>query len=157
MSPAGEAHRRSGVSGFTLLELLMGIAILALAAGAVLVVPRSGSGSAALRSAAHETAARLREARALAINHGRPKAVLVDLGRRIIAIGHGRKPLKIAGDIRLTITAAASERQSRQISGVRFFPNGSSTGATLRFARDRQAFEVRVNWLTGRVSINAAR
>jgi general secretion pathway protein H len=41
------------------------------------------------------------------------------------------------------------------MAGVRFFPNGSSTGATIDLRTERQAYEVRINWLTGRVSTAA--
>lgn len=156
-SQIGRSARRGEETGFTLFELLVVMVIATLATGAVSVMLWSGPGRSGLKSAAYETAARLREARATAINQGRSNVVLVDLERRIITTKIGRIPVEIADGIQVTMTAAAGERQSKHIAGVRFYPNGSSTGATLKFALNDQAFEVRVYWLTGRVAIAPVR
>jgi len=55
----------------------------------------------------------------------------------------------------MSVTAADSERLSPVTAGLRYFPNGSSTGATIEFQAERQGYEVRINWLTGRVSVRA--
>ena len=155
-SPAGRPGNRNAEAGFTLFELLAVLAIVSFIAGAIAVYMRTGTKTASLRSIAVETAARLRETRALAINQGSSRVVLIDIGRRIISTDNRKKPLKIANGIKIAVTAAAGEQRTSRVSGIRFLPNGSSTGGTVRFSRGQQAFEVRVNWLTGRVSLDTA-
>lgn len=132
-------------------------AIIATITGLVVVVPWTGSGKAALRSAAYETAALLRAARTRAIDRGRAQTVLVDVGRRVIRAGHGARPVRIGKDIGIKLTSSAKERRSAGVAGIRFFPNGSSTGGTLRYTHRALAFEVRVSWLNGRVSVGTRR
>jgi general secretion pathway protein H len=38
---------------------------------------------------------------------------------------------------------------------VRFHPDGASSGAVLRLSREKAGYEIRVNWYTGGVSIEA--
>ena len=156
-SPAGKFGYSQAQAGFTLFELLVVLAIVSFVAGAVTIKMRSGTNTAALRSIAVETASRLRETRAMAINHRSSRVVLIDIDRRIITTDYRKKPLKIANGIKIAVTAAAGEQRTSRVSGIRFLPNGSSTGGTVRFSQGQQVFEIRVNWLTGRVSVDRAR
>ncbi len=54
--------------------------------------------------------------------------------------------------MKMEVTAADSEKRSPSIAGIRFYPNGSSTGGTIDLKMEGRAYEIRVNWLTGRVS-----
>jgi len=144
---------RQNQNGFTLIEMLAVMLILVLAASAITMATRPGQGAAGLKALALQTAAVFRTARAGAISKRAERVVVIDTGRRQIRYGHGTKPLDIGSNINLIITAADNERRAGDIAGIRFFPNGSSTGGTLRLERDQQAYEVRVNWLTGYVSV----
>ena len=37
--------------------------------------------------------------------------------------------------------------------GIRFFPDGSSTGGYIALADDKTEYRVKVDWLTGHISI----
>lgn len=145
----------SAQSGFTVFELLIVMVIAAMAAASVLVLYRAPSAHTELRSAALLTASRFRDLRAAAMATGTQRTASIDVERRVIRYADSRPPLRISPSIAITVTAADSERQSPTAAGVRYFPNGSSTGATIAFHSERQAYEVRINWLTGRVSTNA--
>lgn len=143
---------RPSEAGFTLVEMLAVMVILALALGTVVVEMR-GAGVKPLRALAGETAAKLRDARALAIEQGREEVVVVDLAKGLIGRAGEASALAIDPGTRVEITGAASEREGRDVAGVRFFPNGASTGATIRLERSGEVHEVRVNWFTGRVTV----
>lgn len=156
-SKTGEAPCGSSQSGFTLFEVLIVLAIVALVVSAVFLVPKAGSGTANLKSTAFSTAALLRQARSRAIVRGQEVSVLVDLSRRVIRSGRGIKPIQISKGIKVAMSGAANERKSNRIAGIRFYPNGSSTGGKLRFSRNEQTIGIQINWLTGRISIGDRR
>lgn len=156
MSPTGySGPTHSARSGFTVLELLVVMVVVTVAASSVLVLYRQPSASTEVKSAALVTASRFRDLRALAVNTGTQRVAHIDVARRAISYGDGRAPLHINRAISMSVTAADSERLSPVTAGLRYFPNGSSTGATIEFQAERQGYEVRINWLTGRVSVRA--
>lgn len=139
-------------AGFTLVEVMIVVAILAavMSAAAQFAAPRGTNVS--LKAATQLIASKLRNARNAAILGRRQHKVFFDVAKRSIWADFGDGALKIDNRIRMTITAAAGERRSKSITSVRFFPNGGATGATVKLLTESQANEVRVNWLTGRVS-----
>jgi len=154
MSRAGSSSA-SGAAGFTLFELLVVMVILGMAVVAVSAVYRKPSAGIQLKAAARLTASRLRDLRASAMATGRERVAMIDVGGRRIRFSDGRAPVDLDRSITVAVTAADSEKPSKSVAGVRFFPNGSSTGATIELRSERQGYEVRINWLTGRVSTAA--
>jgi len=90
MPPAAERARR----GFTLVELVVVVAVIALTAG--IVLPRLGTGSLAVRAAADGVATRLSEARERAILDGR--GARVDL-RELVPAGVLVETLDVGGAV----------------------------------------------------------
>jgi general secretion pathway protein H len=68
-------------------------------------------------------------------------------------VGAGVPPFRIAETIGIASETSAGERHGEKVAGIRFFPNGTSTGGKVRLETGRQVYEVRVNWLTGRVVV----
>ena len=146
---------RGRQSGFTLIEMIAVLLVLAILAGFVGVRLRPGS-SDALQATAHELASRCRAARASAIRRGADQTVVIDLANRMVSAGNAAQPLQIPATITVITDTSAAEQRSQAIAGVRFHPNGSSTGGMVRLESGRKAYEIRVNWFTGRVSVEAA-
>jgi general secretion pathway protein H len=151
MSQAGFRSRIGSEAGFTLFELLVVMVVLVLAYAAVTAMYTSPSRGIELKSAARLTASRLRDLRAEAMTTGTERGATVDVNGRLIKFGDGRPPLMLGQTITLAVTGAESETGVPGQAGVRFYPNGSSSGATIELRSERQQYEVRVNWLTGRV------
>ena len=133
------------------------MAIIAVVTSSVVMLTRTGTQGASLKATAFAIAAKLREARVNAVSRRRQQVVLIDIRRRKMTQNGVSKMEKIAPNTELKVFSAADERISRDIAGVRFFPNGSSTGATLRLIRNDQKYDVRVDWLTGRVAVVPAK
>ncbi len=150
----GLCNRRGGrEAGFTLIEVMAVVAILAVVAGAVLVRIPASRGNAELASLSHAIASELRNARADAMSAAGERTVVFDIAaHRVVSESRGRV-IAIEPDIALHATAAASEQRSGSQVAIRFFANGSSTGGALKLARGQQAHEVRINWLSGRVIV----
>jgi len=140
-------------AGFTLVELLAVLVVLALVAGLAATQLGSRHGGAVLEAAAHELASRCRTARAAAIRQAESRTVVIDMANRVVTAGQDTPPLRIADTVRIVSETSVAEQQGRTVAGIRFFPNGASTGGKVRLETGRQAYEVRVNWLTGRVTV----
>jgi general secretion pathway protein H len=143
---------RARQAGFTLVELLAVLVVLALVAGLAATQLGSRHGGAVLEAAAHELASRCRATRAAAIRGAASRTVVIDMAKRMVT-GADVPSFRIADTITVTSETSAAEQQGQKVAGIRFFPNGASTGGKVRLETGRQAYEVRVNWLTGRVVV----
>ena len=142
--------RTEGEAGFTLVELLAVLVILALAAGAVMQVGRGSVESARVRSFLVEAEAMMRAARNAAIETGAETDVIIDTRERRLAFPAGERSIAVPEGVSL-------EGEVARLGGpgtVRFFANGGSTGANLSFSFRGQTFELRVNWLTGHADVH---
>jgi general secretion pathway protein H len=143
-------------SGFTLIEIVAVLMVLAIVAGLVGARMGARSGSESLQATAYEFASRCRAARAKAIRRGSDQTVVIDLANRVVSAGEEASPLSIPATITILTDTSSSEQRSKSVAGIRFHPNGSSTGGIVRLEAGRRAYEIRVNWFTGRVSVEAA-
>ncbi len=133
----------TGDRGFTLLEMLAVVAVLGLALGLVLSRGPMRSPALEARAAADSITQALRAARAQAIAEGRPVAFVLDARRHeYMTEGALAHALPIAPTV--TITAPAA--------GIRFAPDGSSSGGRIAVEDQGHAVSVSVAWLTGRVT-----
>jgi general secretion pathway protein H len=139
--------------GFTLVEILAVLVVLAIAAGLVGTRFAARHDSEVLQAAAYELASRCRAARSAAIRKGSDQTIVIDMANRLVTAGADVPPLRISEGIGIVSQTSAVERRSRGAVGIRFFANGASTGGTVRLESGRRAYEVRVNWLTGRVVV----
>jgi len=139
-------------AGFTLIEAVAVMLIIALMASlAITMIP--GTGRARLKAVTLETAALLRRERLGAILTGREREVAIDGNRRIL-IGDGGSAVAIPSDVIVDLIGTSIASISRAMV-VRFHPDGASSGAVLRLSREKAGYEIRVNWYTGGVSIEA--
>ena len=140
-------------SGFTLVELLAVLAILAIAAGVFAYRAQSNFGSAKFRALLTGTAAALRETRAKAIASASDKVFEIDTKARTLQDGAGGSPVSLPKSVDLSADVAKSETNGSGTAGIRFYKDGSSTGGTIRFSWNGKASAIDVNWLTGNVAI----
>ncbi len=137
-------------AGFTLLEMLVVIAILAFAAAlSVPTLSRMPDGIR-LRALSNEMAAALRATRAAAIRLQSETTLIVDVERRIF---HSRVvlPQAIASDVSTKLTFAYGIGAGRSEGGFHFFPDGSSTGGMVTLLLHGKEEKLCVDWLTGEV------
>ena len=136
-----------------MLETLLVVAILALAAALAAAAVTGGFRGAELRATAKEIAANLRYTRARAISTGQPQSFTVDPEAHAWTAPNGRD-----GDIpeRLTVTftGAREVQPTEGVGAVVFFPDGAATGGRIRLGLDDAAWEIDVAWLTGEVRVS---
>jgi general secretion pathway protein H len=138
--------------GFTLFEVLVVVALMAIIASLTApMVVRAISGAEAQVSARH-VAAMLRKSRAQAIIENRELVVHVDVHNRSIGIDD-EAPEILPGSLGLRVYSARSEQQDDLTAGIRFFPDGSSTGGEIILQDAKAAYHVQIEWLSGQVAI----
>jgi general secretion pathway protein H len=147
----GCGHARR--AGFTLLEMLIALAV----AGFLLatVVPEFGPAitRARLYSATRDVASALRHARGQALIEGQDATFELDIKQHRYRVTGRQQSYRLPEQIDLglftTVTETLNEGQGR----IRFFPDGSSTGGRITLIADKQTRVVDINWLTGHVKI----
>jgi general secretion pathway protein H len=145
--------RAEGESGFTLVELLAVMVILALAAAAVLRLGQGSTEAAEVRSFLIRAEAMMRQARTMAIETMSEQDVTIDTeARRLIHAGRGTG-LDVPPGVSLDGKLARVPEAGKGGYVIRFFPHGGSTGASLPFQFRGAVYELRVNWLTGHADV----
>ncbi|MFG1243064.1 prepilin-type N-terminal cleavage/methylation domain-containing protein [Xanthobacter sp. V7C-4] len=157
MSGARTISACAGQAGFSLLEVVCALAIVA--ALAALALPRLPLGTSRQRLQAYavETAALLKADRAAALRLGTPVATVVDAPAGRIRSGaggrQGVREVRIPGDVRMTAVLPNICNGRAAGGGIGFLPSGLSCGGVVALTRNGAGYEVRVNWLTGGVEI----
>jgi general secretion pathway protein H len=129
-------HPQSQESGFTLIEMIVVLAILGMVAGLVLVRTPWHSSSVDTEAALRSLTNTLRLAQSRAVVEDRD--VMVDLAANGFYVDRGP----------MTVLPAGEELKPMHLV---FTADGGSTGATILFSAGESRFLIDVNWLTGRV------
>jgi general secretion pathway protein H len=145
----GRGEALSNERGFTLLELIVTLLVIALAVG--LAVPTIGRSTESLRVRAEVAgfSAMLRHARERAIVTQRAQAVVDPVARRISRFTGG--PGGEARETRVLSDRLTVEADPPPALTVRFEPQGGSSGGDFRLSSAGIVFRVTVDALTGRV------
>lgn len=143
-----------GARGFTLIEIMVVMAILALML--VLISPNFSTAlpGVSLKAAARTLAGGLRHARSRAIARNEEVALAIDVETRRYAIVGGKTSGKLPGEGEIRLFTAQSELIDATSGTIRFFPDGGSTGGGITFIDGERRYRVLVDWLTGQTSIH---
>lgn len=146
---AGEEVARRRQAGFTLLELLVTLIVIAVVLG--VVTPTIGRSLETLRTRAELAgfAATLRHARELAVTSRVPHAVVVEPAARRVSVREGGPD----GEVRETRVLSDRVRIDGVGLTVGFDPVGASTGGEFRLVANDSAWRVTVDPVTSRVRV----
>ena len=137
--------------GFTLLETICVMAIIAMLAAVLLpLLPRATS-RPRLEAYAMETAALLNRDRTAAMRTRLPVSTQVD--GRAIRSGSSPRVVRIPDDV--SVDAVLPQRCNDALTRrtINFFATGMSCGGTITLSRLGAGYEVRVNWVTGGIEV----
>jgi general secretion pathway protein H len=143
-----------GAKGFTLIELIVVLAIAALLVAVVMPFGAHRRDHDALASGAREIAASLRLARSRAILQDRPASFLVDVENGFYRPPGATASRPVPAGSHLALFTASEELLGEGTGTIRFYPDGSSSGGGIALSRGGDRFDVLVDWLTGGVSIH---
>jgi general secretion pathway protein H len=153
ISSAGQSSTVSGEDGFTLLEIVCIVAILAILAAILLPAFPRGTSRARLESYAVEAAALLKADRNAALRRRTPITTQIDAVGRTIKSGATGRSVRFPDDVGFDAVLAARCNQRPAGPTIRFFASGMSCGGVIALTRLGTGYEVRVNWLTGGVEV----
>lgn len=136
--------------GFTLVEILAVVALIALAVTLVAVSVGDGLKGAKVRAASRDLVAALRYTRGQAIVKREQKTLSVDVEQRRYR-APGRPWVELPKDMDMKLFTARSELEEEGVGRIRFFPDGASTGGHIDLVRGEATWRVDVNWLTGEI------
>ena len=142
------------VHGFTLLELLVVLAIAALIASITLPNLRLPGFASDAAKAARQIASGLANARQTAIFANRESRLILDMENKTFSVGAG-PVVKLSGIEKLTLLTAERDVLAQNRGAIRFFPDGSAGGGEITVQDGTGGTAtLRINWLTGRIFLD---
>jgi len=151
----GASHpvsRSRAQRGFTLLEIILVMAIIALASVLAAAAMGGGFRGMQLSGSAKQIASNLRFTRAQAIATGQPQRFLIDPHAhtwKAPKSHHGEIPPKLA----IAFIGAREVQPHPGEGAIAFFPDGASTGGRVQLSSGKAQWTVDVAWLTGQVRV----
>jgi general secretion pathway protein H len=150
---AGRTERGPGEGGFTLIEVVCVLAIIALLAAVLLPEIPRGTSHSRLEAYALEIATLLNTDRNAAIRRRASIATEIDATGRSVRSGASARTVRVPNDVQFDAALASRCNQLAAGSLIVFFSSGMSCGGVIALTRLGTGFQIRVNWMTGGVEI----
>jgi general secretion pathway protein H len=141
-----------GQSGFTLVEMLVVVAIMGFAFSLIVTRGPMRSPTIELQSAVNEFAQGLRLARSNAIATNSTARLTVDLAQRSFRIDNAA-PIALPHSLTIAMTAVTEETVGQRVAAIRFNGDGSASGGRIDLTNGSRRAQVGIDWLTGRISV----
>jgi general secretion pathway protein H len=139
-------------AGFTLIEMIVVIAIMGLTLALIGLKLQPVSPATHARAVAQEISGALRAARSQALMSNRSVDFTLDLSPPSYRLS-GQVPKLLPGDINLGLFTGRNLVNSSNQGSIRFDPDGGSSGGRVSINGGGQIWLVGIDWLSGRVSI----
>jgi len=139
--------------GFTLFELLLVLLLVGMLYGLSMPMLGAGSTGVDIKAASRQLAAGLRKARAVAVTERREAVLTLDVDGRTFSLTGDPKTYSLPKQLDVSLFTAQSELVREKIGGIRFFPDGTSTGGRVTVSAGESKQWVDVDWVTGRVAV----
>ena len=152
MTSLSNRNKDLGAGGFTLIELLVVMAILGMVLGlAPRLIPRSQG--IEMEALTRQLANDLRQTRSRAIRQNQTMDITFDLAERSYWTGSPSEVAHWPDWVQIDVTAASTLTSGNDLTALRFFANGSSTGGRVLLTGGGRQSAIDLAWLTGAVAI----
>jgi general secretion pathway protein H len=135
-------------AGFTLVEMLVVLALIAFAMTISLPYATKSGDARKLEALSSTIIAELRLSRAKAIAQNRVVSLVVDLKERSI---NSSPPITIPASININLLTVQGQKTPSDQFGFNFYPDGAASGGKIILTLEERKREIDVNWLTGAV------
>ena len=139
--------------GFTLVELLVVLAIMMLILTAAPALYSAAVPAVRVREEAGKLAADLRLLRNMAVVSGRRTEAVLDLEEWRYSVSMDTRIRALADKVSMSFQGPHDTEETGAEAVIRFFPDGSSSGGRIGLSHGKREAHVDVSWLTGRVSV----
>lgn len=140
------------IGGFSLVELMVVMLLASMLFALVGVSISRSIRGAEIRNASREIVAGIRHTRGQSIIQRQQKTFQVDADA-LTWTAADRSAVKLPEGLEITLETARSEMTGENAGGIRFYPDGASTGGSVRLLAGEREWTIIVSWLTGEVSI----
>lgn len=138
-------------AGYTLVELLVVLLIFAITTAGVSSLWINRVGSPSLPRISSQVIALIKVASSQSILMQREVIVEIDFDDNTLSMS-GRDPITLPPSVEIEVVTARSELLGRKRAGIRFFPEGGSTGGSIKLSVDGRVRFIEIDWLTGAAS-----
>jgi len=139
--------------GFTLIELVVVLAILGFAYALVPPLFSGARASVELKGATRQLAAGLRQARNYAVTRRTEAVLTLDVEKRDFTVSGDARVYRLPRRLQLKLVTSQNEVSGDKQASIRFYADGSSNGGRITLGSGDSSLEIDVNWLTGHVAI----
>jgi general secretion pathway protein H len=144
---------RLGCAGFTLLELIVVLAILATATAMAMPAVERSRRALPVRFVTLDMAALMASARSEAVRSNREQLFTINLTARKYGTSAGLRERSLPRALTVAYEVPITEQPADGLATIRFRPDGSSSGGTITISAARQSAGLSVDWMTGAARI----
>lgn len=147
--------KAGSADGFSLVEMLVSLAVIALVFSALAVNPFATKREASIDVVASSIAAFLRKHAAESVTKGQPAEIRIDIGGRTIS--SAETVMHVAQTIGMRFRTGVELVEKADKGSIIFLADGSSSGGEISLmSSDGKVLTIRINWATGGVNIQRA-
>ena len=144
--------RKKSQTGFTLLELIVVMVMIAVIAGFFSSGMMKSLKKAKLRAVSKDLVSAIRYTRGQAVVKHEQKTITFNVENKTYKAPR-KKTVEIPEEIEMFVYTAESEIPDESSGSIRFFSDGSSTGGWVKLVQGEKIWKINVNWLTGEIAM----
>ena len=145
--PTGKSNPNSP-RGFSLTELLVVLTIVSILVGSIsyLTINRQET----LNTVTTQIVQNLRMIQQQAIRNDQPYQIEINLANN--SLHFADQVIELSGDVSVTVRTAENQLIDRNIAGMTFYPDASSSGGVITLETDEEIYEISVIWISGKIT-----
>ena len=145
----------SASDGFSLLEMLVALAIFSLAAGVAYNGASWRKSRETLDTLSQKIAHAAATASLRAISKGETARLEIDVAGRLVSSGEG-PGIAVPEPFEIAVLTGAGLIKQRRLGGIEFYSDGTSSGGEIMLGeKSGRTSAVRIYWLTGAITVKS--